>query len=308
MNFLKFILLFIFIFIFASCSKSKKLHVFEFQFFKMDTDLSVKYVAQKRNFKMEKEIKEYINRFDRENSFYKKESFLSQINKLKNNESLEVPHYFCKMLEMSANYNKTTENRFNIAYKSPGEYRNFNNLQISCKNDVVKVNKKGTILDTGGIAKGYSIDETGNILKKYGYKNFIVNYGGDMLVCGKKNNHKSWVIGIKSPFDKYKILKKISKNIKNCYAVATSGDYKRYIVKEGKKYSHIIDPKTGLSVKGAHSVTVIADNATKADVLATAISVGNKDAGYIKRMKKKFKIEIYMLRGKNYKQYSLFVE
>ncbi len=301
---MKLCITFLIIIISISCNKQgkfEKFDIFKLEFFKMGTDLSVKYVAKKRNIKLEKEIKEYIDQFDKENSFYKKESYLSKLNNLNDNQSLKVVHSFCKLLEISVNYQKSTENRFNIAYKSPKKFRNLDNLQINCKKDIIKVIKKGTILDTGGIAKGYSIDKTAYILKKYNYKNFIINYGGDMLICGKKPNNKNWTIGIKDPFNTSKLLKIISKNTKSCYSVATSGDYKRYIVKNGKKYSHIINPKTGLSVEDAHSVTVISDNAIKSDVLATAISVGNKDIAYIKRMKRKFNIKIYILIGNNRK-------
>lgn len=299
---MKYFISILIIIISISCNKQKKVEkfdIFKLEFFNMDTDLSIKYVAKKRNIKLEREIKEYINQFDKENSFYKKESYLSKLNNLNDNQSLKVAHSFCKLLELSANYQKTTENRFNIAYKSPQMFRNFNNLQINCKKDIIRVIKKGTILDTGGIAKGYSIDKTADILKRYNYKNFIVNYGGDILICGKKPNNKNWSIGIKDPFSKSKLLKIITKNTNNCYSVATSGDYRRYVIKNGKKYSHIIDPKTGLSVEDAHSVTVISNNATKSDVLATAISVANKDIAYIKRMKKKFNLKIYMLIGNN---------
>jgi len=317
---MKFIIILLSLFLMLSCQKNTQTGkkntgiskknvqvglVSSLNFFAMGTPLSIKYISNKKNKALEKKIINFINKFDKENSFYKKNSYISQINNLNDNEEIKVPLYFCNLLKNSKDYLIKTEGKFNITYKSPKKFRNFNNLQINCKKDsnnefnsVIKVIKKGTILDTGGIAKGLAIDKTGDLLKKEGYNNFLINYGGDILVCGKKPN-KKWKIGIKNPLNPSKLLKVISKNSSSCYSIATSGDYERYTVKNGKKLSHIINPKTGKSINGAHSITVIAKNASLADTLATAISVGHKDKTYIKRMKDKFNLEVYLLTGKD---------
>ncbi len=118
-----------------------------------------------------------------------------------------------------------------------------------------------------------------------------------MLICGSKNG-KEWNIGIKDPYNKENLLKAIPVPPETCKGIATSGDYERFIEKNGKKYSHIINPKTGLPVENAHSVTVEAPNAITADALSTGISVGWEDNEFIKRIAAKQKIKVYMLTGK----------
>jgi thiamine biosynthesis lipoprotein len=168
------------------------------------------------------------------------------------------------------------------------------NIEINCNKNTVFLKHKGVKIDLGGVAKGYSIDKTGEILKKAKISNFIVNYGGDMLVCGKKGN-KNWIVGIKNPL-KTGFLKTIVVKQK-CEGIATSGDYERFVFKKNKKYSHIINPKTGNPVEEAHSVTVIAKNAIDADAFATAISVKHKDLNFIKKIVDKNGLKVYTLFG-----------
>ncbi len=295
-----------------SCSKNvdnlnsnKKLY--SLKFFNMGTSLSVSYISKVKDKKLEKEIVDYIEVFNNENSFYNKNSYISKINRDGYNHFIKVPNYFCKLLELSIKYSRESEYKFDITYKSPKDSRGVDNILVDCSNNRVKLLKKGVTIDTGGIAKGYAIDRVAKIIKRYNYKDFFVNFGGDIFICGSKND-KNWKIGIKDPYsNKYlKILSKPIDNKNSCYSIATSGDYERYIVKDGKKYSHIIDPKTGRSIEGAHSITVIGDNATLTDTFATAISVGFKDDDYIKRISKRFNLKVYTLTGKNkiLKEYS----
>ena len=303
---MKIIVIFVSIF-FISCNTGKKIdNIQTLDFWNMGTSLSIKYISDKKDINLENRIKNYISKFDIENSFYKKESYISKLNN-SYNQFIKVPKYFCKLIERSIKYSKDTKGRFDITYKSKIFANRNSTIFTDCKNSQIKLLKKGIILDTGGIAKGYSIDQVAKLIKNNHYKNFLINFGGDTLICGEKNG-KNWSVGVKDPYSK-KYLKIISKDIlrpylldnDGCYSVATSGDYERYIVKNNKKLSHIIDPKTRKSIEGAHSITVIAKNATIADTLATAISVGYKDLEYIKRMKKKYNLEIFLLTGKNLK-------
>ena len=101
--------------------------------------------------------------------------------------------------------------------------------------------------------------------------------------------------------DKSELLKKINIGKEECKGIATSGDYERYKKINGKKFSHIIDPKTGQPVKEAHSVTITGKNATLADALATSISIKHKNVQFIKKIVEKFNIKVYTLTGKNLK-------
>lgn len=136
--------------------------------------------------------------------------------------------------------------------------------------------RAGMSIDLGAIAKGYAVDKAIARLKELGIRSCLVNAGGNMYCLGKKRNRK-WRIGIRHPRNQEKILYYL--DLEN-QAVATSGDYEQFFVLEGKRYSHIINPKTGYPVNnGIVSVTIITDNATRADALSTAVFVLGKEKG-----------------------------
>lgn len=131
----------------------------------------------------------------------------------------------------------------------------------------------------GGIAKGYGVDRAMAVLMQHGIKHGIVNAGGDMKVLGSKLGERekaAWEIAIKHPRDRDQILAVIP--LSNTCMV-TSGDYERFFEHEGKRYHHILDPRTGFPATGAMSVTVIAPDAAFADALATALAVINSEDG-----------------------------
>lgn len=131
--------------------------------------------------------------------------------------------------------------------------------------------KKGTEIDTGGIAKGFIADKAMDVLKKHGVKNALVNTGGDITCAGRNPEGKKWSIGIRNPKNKHKIICVL--NITN-NAVATSGDYERYLKIKKNKFSHIINPLTGKTVQDFPvSVTIIAPDCATADGLATGCFV-----------------------------------
>ena len=169
-------------------------------------------------------------------------------------------------------------------------------MESDCQKNILRKKKDGVIIDLGGVAKGYSIDSVGKELRQHGIDNFIVNFGGDMLICGTKNG-KQWKIGIKNPLKQGAFLKIISVPKEHCLAMATSGDYERFVVKKGKKYSHIIDPKTGHPVEHAKSVTVVGKSATVVDLLATAISVKVGKHHFVKKIVASFDVAVYTLSG-----------
>ena len=130
--------------------------------------------------------------------------------------------------------------------------------------------KNNASLDLGGIAKGYAVDKAIKKIRDMGIESAMVNAGGNIYCLGKKQN-KKWKIGIQDPRNPNRITNKIE--LEN-QAVATSGDYEQYFEVENKRYSHIINPKTGYPVNnGIISVTVIANDATTADILSTSCFV-----------------------------------
>ncbi|MBA7474563.1 FAD:protein FMN transferase [subsurface metagenome] len=134
--------------------------------------------------------------------------------------------------------------------------------------------------DLGGIAKGAVVDEIADYLKEEGYKDFLIDAGGDILVSGLKRGRESWSIGIRDPRGKEKLLGLLHLGGKGeTRAVVTSGDYERYFEYEGKRYHHILDPHSGYPAGSSISVTVIAATCARADGLATAAFVLGPDQG-----------------------------
>ena len=142
--------------------------------------------------------------------------------------------------------------------------------QLKKRNPEVSIN-------LSAIAKGYGIDRVASTLKEQKIQNFLVEIGGDLITSGTNKNGKSWSIGIEAPKVESQIVQSVIK-IKD-QAMATSGDYKNFFEKNGIRYSHIIDPKTGYPIRHKTlSVTVLAESAALADGWATAMLVlGNND-------------------------------
>lgn len=150
-----------------------------------------------------------------------------------------------------------------------------NKIVLNFNNNVVKFMLLGMKIDLGAIAKGYAVDCAVKKLKEAGIKSCLVNAGGQIYCLGTKSG-KPWKIAVRNPRGKdfQEILELQDK------AVATSGDYEQYFIKNKKRYSHILNPKTGYPANsGVVSVTVIAGDGLTADALATAIFVLGKNKG-----------------------------
>jgi FAD:protein FMN transferase len=152
---------------------------------------------------------------------------------------------------------------------------NFRNIEMDQEGRVF-LKKRGMAIDLGGIAKGYAVDRAFDVLRSLGYRNLIVNAGGDLRVGGLKNN-QPWSIGTQNPRDSQKLLATIPVSD---MAVATSGDYEKFFIYEGNRYHHILNPANGLPAEGCQSVTIVAKDCITADGLATAVFVLGPEKGY----------------------------
>lgn len=133
-------------------------------------------------------------------------------------------------------------------------------------------------VDLSSIAKGYGVDAVARVLKEAGVNNYLVEVGGEISVSGRKLDGSNWLIGVESPAGGHNVAERVIEA--NDIAIATSGDYRNYFEENGVRYSHTIDPITGKPITHRLvSVTVIDSNTTRADGLATAITVLGPDAG-----------------------------
>ncbi|MDY6789730.1 MAG: FAD:protein FMN transferase [Thermodesulfobacteriota bacterium] len=152
---------------------------------------------------------------------------------------------------------------------------------IDLVDDRYLLKQKASIsIDLASIAKGYAVDQVAELIKKNNMNNFLVEIGGEVYASGVRKDGRCWRVGINRPRkdasynDIYKIVTLKDK------AFATSGDYRNFFEVNGKRFSHVLDPKTGYPVENSVvSVSIIADTCTFADGLATAVMVMGSDQG-----------------------------
>lgn len=145
-------------------------------------------------------------------------------------------------------------------------------------NKIVKA-KPNMTLDFNAVAQGYTADLIGTFLEEKGVTNYLVDVGGEIMARGGKPNGENWIIGIEKPSENYDSERNVQLKITlKDKGIVTSGNYRKYIEKDGVRYSHSIDPKTGYPVpQNLLSATVIADNAAWADCLASICMIVGKD-------------------------------
>lgn len=147
---------------------------------------------------------------------------------------------------------------------------NYRNVMINKTNSTIFLKQKGMRIGFGGIGKGYAADMARRTMIAKGIKNGIVNAAGDLITWGKNADQKDWTVGIANP----NVINSAFSSLKiSDFAIATSGNYEKYAIIDGKKYSHTIDPKTGLPVSGIKSVSIICPSAELADALTTPVMV-----------------------------------
>lgn len=155
----------------------------------------------------------------------------------------------------------------------------FDRIEVKEPNFLVK-NPASLTLDLNSIAKGFAVDEVARLIAAAGFKNYLVEIGGEIYAAGVRPDGRKWLVGINMP-RKDAAIKEVYKvvSISN-QAFATSGDYRNFFELNGVRYSHVIDPRTGYPVSnGVVSVSVIAADCTLADGLATALMVMGPQRG-----------------------------
>jgi len=233
-----------------------------------------------------------LNEIDIIFSNYRDDSVLSSVNSRAGKEPVKVPEEFIKLTSSSIKYSKITDGAFDITvgylfnlWKKRAEENmmptddeiskalkctGYQNIVIDKENSTVYFKSDCLKLDYGAIGKGYSVDQVSQILRGYGINHGLLNFGGSILALDSQTDNKSWEVGIRDPFNEREILAKIKIHK---LAVATSGDYEKYFVIKGKRYSHIINPTTGYPVETLSSLTVVANTGEEADAFSTAYSV-----------------------------------
>lgn len=181
--------------------------------------------------------------------------------------------------------------------KTARQLTGFKNLTLDQIKKTISFNKPGMRLDFGGIVPGYAAQKVIDLLKSKNINNALADASGDIVMSNAPPGKNGWIIGINLPESENELWDK-KLELKNC-AVSTSGDIYRYTIHNGKKYSHIIDPKTGYGVTSQRNVTVIYKNGTTADWLATACSILPINKAL--RLAREVRVELFIATLKNEK-------
>ena len=241
----------------------------------------------------QKEIEAELNKVDGSLSPFNKSSIISRINR---NEDVKVNEMFEEVFLLAESISKETQGAFDITVAplvnawgfgfkkgiSPDKevidsLRQLVGYQkVALVNGKVKKQNPKTMLDCSAIAKGYGTDVVARFLKSKGIENFMVEIGGEVVTHGNSEKRVPWRIGVNKPTDDSLNTSTELQTVLNVTdkAMATSGNYRNFYYKNGKKYAHTIDPKTGYPVQhNILSATVIADNCATADAYATSFMV-----------------------------------
>ncbi len=246
-----------------------------------------------------------IDEVDELMSDYKSDSEITEVNRDAAEREVKVSESTYEVLQRSVEYSKLTGGAFDVTvgplvdlWRSAAEANStpsdaelrearskvgYEKLILDVNEMSVRFAVEGMRIDLGGIAKGYAIDRAIEAMQKSGAAGGMVDIGGDIRCFGVAPAARdSWLVGLQDPGKAVEgiggsaLLLKL-KLVSG--AVATSGDYQQFILIEGKRHSHIIDRKTAAGAQGLSSVTIIANNATDADALATAVSVMGAEKG-----------------------------
>jgi len=246
-----------------------------------------------------------IDKVDELMSDYKSDSEISEVNRDAAERAVRVSRSTYEVLQRSVEYSKLTGGAFDVTvgplvdlWRSAAEANStpsdaelrearskvgYEKLMLDANEMSVRFAVEGMRIDLGGIAKGYAIDRAIEAMQKSGAAGGMVDIGGDIRCFGAAPaDRDSWLVGLQNPGKTVEgigvgaLLLKL-KLVSG--AVATSGDYQQFILIEGKRHSHIIDRRTAAGAQGLSSVTIIANNATDADALATAVSVMGAEKG-----------------------------
>jgi len=257
-----------------------------------------------------------ISRIEKLISSWDANSQTSEINRYAGIKPVKVDKELFDLIERAIGISKLTDGAFDISYASMDRIWKFDgsmtkmpskeeitasvekvgyqNIILDKKNSTVFLKLEGMKIGFGAIGKGYAADKAKTLLISKGVNSGIINASGDMNTWGKQPNGNEWKVAITNPMDKNKVFALLP--ITNG-AVVTSGNYEKYVNFNGKRYTHIIDPRTGYPSTGLISVTVFAPKAELADALATSVFVMGKEAG-LDRINQLPKIECIIIDDK----------
>jgi len=273
---------------------SLKLFVFTFQAMGCGGELQIYSEEEKIAKAISDSVIEDIKAVETKFSRYKPESIISKINAAAGEKALEVDEETAHLLNYANTCFQESDELFDLtsgALRRAWDFRSgklptqssIDELlpligwqKVEWQNPFFRLPLKGMEIDFGGIGKEYAVDRSAGLLQKSGIESALINLGGDIRVLGPQPGDKEWSIGISHP---RKNAAAISSLKLKQGALATSGDYERFMDVEGKRYCHLLNPKTGWPVDAFQSVTVISESCLVAGTASTIAMLKGEKAG-----------------------------
>ena len=224
---------------------------------------------------LQKEIEDELKKVDNEFSMFNQQSTVARINR---GEKVERSQMFNEVFKLAQAVSKDTDGAFDITVAPLVNAWGFGfkDEKMPSKQQVDSLLKIRNQYDFAAIAKGYGTDVVARLLRSYNISNFMVEIGGEVVTQGVSERRVPWVIGVTKPVDDSLMVTTELQTVLNLtdIAMATSGNYRNFYYKDGIKYAHTIDPKTGYPVQHSLlSATVLAKDCATADAYATAFMV-----------------------------------
>ena len=286
----KYIILFLIASMLFSCNTTNKKEDATFQQESGEIFHTYFHIKYQYDSSLKEEIMQSLKNFDQSLNPFNEASIIAKVN---NNIPVELDSLFTEVFNKSMDVSRRTSGKFDITASpfinawgfgfkdmdnvtpekidSMKSFVGYNKIRI--ENGVVIKDDPRLQINTSAIAKGYSCDIVAHLLESYGIENYMVEIGGEITMKGTNEKGDCWRIGIDKPTDDSLAMQRELQLILSVCdkAVATSGNYRNYYVKDGIKYSHTIDPQTGYpSEQDILGATVIADDCMTADAYATA--------------------------------------
>jgi thiamine biosynthesis lipoprotein len=240
-----------------------------------------------------------LQQVDQRMSVYRPHSDLSRINRRAAHTWVHVDSYLLSVTAEALRMSRLSDGALDVtilplmrlwgfvqqAGRSPTEAElqatlsrvDYRHVHLDLSRGTIHFSRAGVELDLGGIAKGFAVDQAVAALLAHGANHALVNAGGDLFALGTATSESAWVVDIQHPHRADRSLATLEVHNRS---VATSGHYEKYFEQYGKRYCHLIDPRTGYPVEDVASVTVLAETAMQADAISTAAFVLGPDKGF----------------------------
>ena len=243
---------------------------------------------------------EEVDRLEERMSTWLEDSDIQRLNAAAGDAPIRVGAETLKLLEIARQVSEWTDGKFDVTFGVMSGLWNFDHqnrddtipdhdevarrlqlidyrhLKLDEEAGTAFLSREGMSASLGGIGKGYAVDRAADILRKAGFNDFMIQFGGDLYVAGQRGD-RQWRLGIRDPRGTGDSIFAAVNLTESTFS--TSGDYERFFIRNGRRYHHIVDPTTGEPARGSRSVTIATGSGTIADGLSTGVFILGPEAG-----------------------------